>query len=121
MSFRRVFPFVLAAIAAVFFVLSCGSDKQRLVEMANTTKHVGGNAQMGSVMFPHDKHEAKDIKCTVCHHKENNPSRDKVCAECHVGDDGMNTMHKLCIDCHIASKKGPRECDGCHGPVIKRG
>lgn len=123
MSFKRVFPFLIAAAAAVFFVVSCGSDKQkqRIVEITKVTKVINGNPQMGIVAFPHDVHDAEGIKCVICHHKVHNDRREKVCAECHVGEEGMTAMHKLCLDCHISSKKGPRECDACHGMIIKKG
>ena len=27
---------------------------------------------------------------------------------------GYKKMHALCVDCHIASKKGPQQCFDCH-------
>lgn len=118
MSFKRVFPFVLAA-AVAFFLVSCGSDAQKTVDVTKVTKLLGTSPAAGPVKFPHDVHDVDKMKCAKCHHKENNDAREKVCAECHVGDAGMETMHKLCYGCHLSVKDGPRECGECHGTLEK--
>ncbi|MBN1495701.1 MAG: cytochrome c3 family protein [Spirochaetes bacterium] len=68
----------------------------------------------GVVHFSHKTHEGLGIQCIECHHKKDNPERIKQCATCHIGDNGYNTMHGLCLDCHIAKKDGPQNCQGCH-------
>jgi hypothetical protein len=118
MSCKRVFPYVLAVIAAgaAFFLVSCGSDTQKTVAITKTTE----SPQVGVVNFPHEAHGKAGVKCVECHHKVNNAERDKVCANCHFGEEGINTMHKLCVDCHISAKKGPRQCDGCHTQQVRK-
>jgi len=117
MFLKRVFPYVLAVIAVctAFFLISCGSDPQKTVEIHKTA----GEPQVGMVDFPHDAHNKAGIQCVECHHKKNNPERNKLCADCHAEEDGLTTMHKLCVDCHLSVKKGPRQCDGCHNTLKK--
>lgn len=71
-------------------------------------------SQVGAVKMSHKAHEEKGLKCEVCHHKKNNPDREKKCAKCHYGQNGYDTMHGLCIDCHIQRKEGPQKCKECH-------
>ena len=69
------------------------------------------------VKFNHDKHEAKKVKCVVCHHKINNDDRIKICAgdNCHAGKGAVETIHKFCINCHKSNLKiAPTECAACH-------
>lgn len=116
MSFKRVFPFALALLIAcsTFALMSCGSKSAATMEITKVTRDSGETPQVGVVNFPHSVHEKENIKCIECHHKFSNDERSKVCAECHVGNDGMNTMHELCLDCHLNAKKGPRQCSDCH-------
>lgn len=69
---------------------------------------------VGAVSFSHKTHEDIGMKCVECHHKKDNPERIKQCASCHKGDNGYETMHGLCVDCHIAKKDGPQRCKECH-------
>ena len=119
MFLKRVFPYVLAAIAVctAFFLISCGSDPQKTVEIKKTVK--ANEAQAGLVNFPHSAHSKAGVQCVECHHKKGNPERDKTCVNCHQGESGMTTMHGLCVDCHLSVKKGPRQCDGCHVTLRK--
>ncbi len=118
MSFKRVLPLVLAAAVACF-VVSCGSDAQKTVDITKVTTLSGTSPKAGPVKFPHDVHDVDKMKCAKCHHKEYNDERVKVCADCHVGDAGMETIHNLCYGCHLSVKDGPRECSGCHGTLAK--
>jgi len=70
--------------------------------------------QVGAVTMSHKVHEDNGIQCFDCHHQENNDDRIKQCAKCHNGEDGYDTMHGLCVDCHIGMGKGPQECMECH-------
>ena len=120
MFLKRVFPYVLSVIAVctAFFLFSCGSEPQKtVVEMRKTIEE----AQAGVVVFPHEVHDKAGVKCVDCHHKKYNDERNKTCAsaECHTGEAGLTTMHKLCVDCHLSVRKGPRQCDGCHKELIK--
>ena len=118
MFLKRVFPYALAALAVctAFFLISCGSDPQKTVEIHRTAS----SPQTGKVDFPHSVHSKAGIQCVECHHKKNNPERDKNCAACHQEENGLATMHKICVDCHLSVKKGPRQCDGCHKPLIRK-
>ncbi len=69
---------------------------------------------VGAVVMSHRTHEQQGLDCFACHHKHDNPEREKVCAKCHIGDNGYETMHGLCLDCHIAKKDGPQKCMECH-------
>jgi hypothetical protein len=69
---------------------------------------------VGAVTMSHNVHGQHGIQCIDCHHKNNNDDRIKECARCHSGDKGYNTMHGLCVDCHISKNKGPQKCMECH-------
>jgi len=69
---------------------------------------------VGAVTMSHSVHEQHGVKCADCHHKNDNPERIKQCAKCHYGEKGFNTMHGLCVDCHISVRKGPQKCMECH-------
>jgi hypothetical protein len=71
--------------------------------------------QVGTVIFPHKTHEDEaGLKCEYCHHKKGNDDRIKQCAVCHNGYAGFDTMHGLCVDCHISRANGPQKCMQCH-------
>ena len=69
---------------------------------------------VGAVTMSHSVHENHGLKCVDCHHKNGNDERVKKCAPCHYGYEGFNTMHGLCVDCHISVRKGPQKCMECH-------
>jgi len=71
-------------------------------------------SQVGAVMMSHKVHEDQGMACVDCHHKIGNDDRSKKCAECHKGQAGYETMHGLCVDCHIGKRKGPEKCMECH-------
>ncbi len=70
--------------------------------------------QVGAVTMSHKVHEKQGMACDTCHHKKGNDAREKKCAKCHNGQAGYEKMHGLCVDCHIAKKKGPQKCMECH-------
>ncbi len=70
--------------------------------------------QVGAVTMSHKIHAEQGMECIDCHHKKGNDARIKQCAKCHTGQAGYETMHGLCVDCHIAKKKGPQKCMECH-------
>lgn len=70
--------------------------------------------QVGAVTMSHKVHEDLGMQCYDCHHKANNDDRIKQCAKCHNGTAGYDTMHGLCVDCHIGKGKGPQQCMECH-------
>ena len=121
MFLKRVFPYVLAAIAVctAFFLISCGSDPPKTMKVEKTVK--ANEIQAGIVYFPHDPHSKAGVQCVECHHKKGNPEREKKCAidGCHQGESGLKTMHELCVGCHLSVKKGPRPCNECHTPLKK--
>ncbi len=71
-------------------------------------------ARVGAVKLSHKKHEGAKIACVRCHHRNNNPGREKKCAACHRGGTGYETIHGLCINCHAERDQGPRRCGKCH-------
>ena len=72
------------------------------------------NNYVSAVKMSHWKHEKKGVHCEVCHHKKGNDDRIKQCAACHKGKAGDETMHNLCINCHVSKKEGPSMCQDCH-------
>jgi len=116
------------AVAILFALNSCkmdptltGLQSTDKVTITKTTKFGKGSdrispmkSQLGAVVMSHKVHEKAGLKCIDCHHKDNNDDRIKQCAVCHKGDNGYETLHGLCVDCHIAKKKGPQECMQCH-------
>lgn len=93
------------------------TDKVTITKITKFGKAPDGSplkGNVGVVVMSHKTHQEEGLTCFDCHHKENNPEREKVCARCHIGDDGYETMHGLCLDCHIAKKDGPQKCMECH-------
>jgi len=72
------------------------------------------DAQLLYVKMPHNLHEEAGVECQTCHHKFDNPERNKICADCHYGEEGDRIIHTFCIDCHSNSNEGPTKCDECH-------
>jgi len=121
---RNTLP-VIMTIAAGIIAASCSLDPWTVGEsptdVVSITKVTAfpkdGNvlkSQVGTVRMSHKVHQEKGLTCINCHHKHENPEREKRCAVCHNGESGYNTMHGLCVDCHIARKEGPQKCKECH-------
>ncbi len=128
MEIKKCMPLAVAVIIGMFIV-SCkldpwtsGDTPTDIVTITKTTRAFDKEkssgkeykSQVGAVKMSHKVHEDKGIPCEKCHHKKGNPDREKKCALCHTGDNGYNTMHGLCLDCHIARKEGPQKCKECH-------
>ena len=115
-------------VLAAFMVSSCSLDPWvggkeypnivTITKISSYGKSADGVSPMksavGAVKFSHKTHEDAGVKCINCHHKKDNPDRIKQCASCHRGDNGYETMHGLCVDCHIEKKEGPQHCKECH-------
>ncbi len=127
MKCNHIFIASITAMAA-FMASACsldpwvaGKEYPDMVTITKTTasgKAADGVSPMksavGAVRFSHKIHEDVGMKCVECHHKKANPDRIKQCASCHKGDNGYETMHGLCVDCHIEKKEGPQHCKECH-------
>ena len=126
MNFKKLSPLVIAGLLIVT-VISCGRDPWVLgdgatdkVTITKITKFGTASdgspfkGNVGAVVMSHKTHEDAGLTCYDCHHKNSNPEREKVCAKCHIGDNGYETMHGLCLDCHIGKKEGPQKCMECH-------
>lgn len=109
-------------ISCSFDPWNAGKSQTDVVLITKITKRLDANmnkpplrSQVGSVKMSHKTHqEEAGLSCVDCHHKKGNDSREKRCAACHYGDNGYETMHGLCVDCHIGRKKGPVKCKECH-------
>ena len=71
-------------------------------------------ARIRPVRMSHKEHEESGVACVRCHHRNNNPEREKKCAACHRGGPGYETIHGLCRGCHDDRRRGPRSCGDCH-------
>lgn len=71
-------------------------------------------ARMGTVTFPHAKHQAIQTDCKACHHQGVEAGK---CTSCHgvkpEAPKAKDVFHKLCKDCH-AKQNGPTKCKQCH-------
>ena len=64
------------------------------------------NAKMAPVIFSHGAH-GKTIKCSVCHHKDKDPTAPEKCGTCHLLKDvkekataSTDAFHGQCQTCH---------------------
>ena len=128
MKIFRLFPVLICLLSLA--VVSCEtdswksrvnmkSDKVTITKITAYGKQKESETlykgQVGAVVFSHDVHENDvGLTCEACHHKNDNEDRIKQCAVCHNGYEGYDTMHGLCLDCHISRNDGPQECMGCH-------
>jgi hypothetical protein len=125
---KKILPIAAAVIIAIL-IASCkydawqaGDSPTDIVSITKITRNLDASkpeenkyaSQVGTVRMSHKVHQDKGLKCVDCHHVKNNPEREKTCAKCHRGDNGYETMHGLCVDCHIARKEGPVKCKECH-------
>jgi len=119
--FLCAFTVVLMACESDPWIHKGNSSDTDLVVISKVTAYgtqkdgiSGFKGQVGAVTMSHKVHEDLGMQCFDCHHKENNDDRIKQCAKCHYGKAGYDTMHGLCVDCHIEKDKGPQQCMGCH-------
>lgn len=128
MELKRILP-IAAAVIIVIVIVSCkydpwqaGDSPTDVVSITKITRNPDAakpgesiyKSQVGTVHMSHKAHQDEGLKCVDCHHVKNNPEREKKCAACHQGDNGYETMHGLCVDCHIARNAGPQKCKECH-------
>ena len=127
MKIFKLFPLFLCFLFSVIF-FACDMDPwlqggnrvdtdKVVITKITTNKPINGpkyKGNVGAVTMSHSVHENHGLQCADCHHKNDNPERTKQCAKCHNGDKGFNTMHGLCVDCHISKNKGPQKCMECH-------
>jgi hypothetical protein len=95
-------------------------------------------SSFGSVAFNHKAHTDGGWKCEVCHHgsKSEKPPKEgmqyQACRDCHskstaapmktkVAFHAVGAKAGVCIDCHVAEKKGPAKCSDCHVKAPKQG
>jgi hypothetical protein len=114
---KYLFVSLIIFVFAAFPLIMCkqepkleGTRDTNLVTISKVNK----DAQMGAVTMTHVKHEDAGVKCIVCHHKEHNDDRIKICSKCHLGEGADELMHNLCVNCHKEKKKGPTDCTACH-------
>jgi hypothetical protein len=125
---KKFLPIAAAVIIGII-IASCkydpwqaGDSPTDVVSITKVTRNLEApkpgdtvyKSQVGTVRMSHKAHQDKGLKCVDCHHVKNNPEREKTCAKCHKGENGYETMHGLCVDCHIARKEGPQKCKECH-------
>lgn len=128
MKLKMILPFTVSIII-IMLIVSCkydpwqsGDSPTDVVSITKITRNFDTakpeeilyKSQVGTVRMSHKAHQDKGMTCVDCHHLKNNPEREKKCAACHQGDNGYETLHGLCVDCHIASNEGPQKCKECH-------
>jgi hypothetical protein len=119
------------ALALVAMALVAGPAVALAQEKAPTTVVLKG-APMGGVKFNHAAHQKiVGDKCETCHHASKPEkalaSKHQKCQDCHtkVATAPMKTKTQtafhdpmakkgVCMDCHVAQKKGPAKCADCH-------
>ena len=133
MELKKILP-IIGVVIIGGLAASCGLDpwvtEEKPTDIVTITKTTRSfdkqqsegkvyKSQVGAVKMSHKIHEEKGLKCIDCHHKNikgknANPDREKICAKCHYGENGYETLHGLCVDCHIKRKAGPQKCKECH-------
>lgn len=77
-------------------------------------------AKKAPVRFSHQKHMAKELECTACHHTWDGTSKILKCssAGCH---DQPSKKEKMSFYKAFHASKAPQSCIGCHKAAIKQG
>jgi uncharacterized alpha/beta hydrolase family protein len=81
-------------------------------------------AKMAPVTFSHGAH-GKTISCSICHHKDNDPTKPEKCGTCHLVKDvkekappAQDAFHGKCQACHKENDakgvRAPTRCNDCH-------
>ncbi|RNC70667.1 MAG: cytochrome C [Desulfuromonadales bacterium] len=76
-----------------------------LTGMAGAVETITYPNRIGTVVFPHKKHQGALGQCRGCHEK--GPGKID-------GFDKVLAHGKGCKGCHAEMKKGPLQCSGCH-------
>jgi hypothetical protein len=111
---------VLSIFTLIFVINSAGAQKMP----GNTMTLKLENAKMAPVVFSHGAH-GKTISCSICHHKDSDPTKPEKCGVCHLVRDvkekappAQDAFHGKCRTCHNESAaKGvrvPTGCNDCH-------
>lgn len=110
---RWVLGFIVGLLA---FGLALGSAlAQKKPKMPADFAFPQGKGSLGKVVFSHEKHFAKDLKCTACHvrvfkMKKGKSgtltmaamSEGKFCGACHNGNKAFSTKDAAtCSKCHL--------------------
>lgn len=81
---------------------------------ANGPATVALKASLGTVSFPHEKHQTAVASCETCHHKGVEQGACHHCHEATAGaPQGKDAFHQVCRGCHEKTS-GPTQCSGCH-------
>ena len=89
---------IIAAVSLTLFTAS-------LAVAATGPATIALPAKMGTVNFPHAKHQEMLKDCKKCHASE---------AGGKIAGFGKDIAHKTCKGCHEEMKKGPTKCGECH-------
>ena len=114
----------IIAVLFISTIISTINSTQAQKTPADTMTLKLENAKMPPVVFPHNVH-AKTINCTVCHHKDKDPTAPERCGTCHLVKEvkekappTQDAFHAECQTCHKEAKsKGvsaPTNCNECH-------
>jgi hypothetical protein len=116
-------PIIIALLIISTFIFIINSASAQKMP-GNTMTLKLENAKMAPVVFSHDAH-AKTIKCSICHHKDKNPTGPEQCRTCHLVKDvkekalpAQDAFHGQCQTCHkenvAKGVKAPTSCNDCH-------
>ena len=108
-------------ISTFIFVINSASAQKM---PGNTMTLKLENAKMAPVTFSHGAH-GKTISCSICHHKDKDPTKPEKCGTCHLVRDvkekappAQDAFHDKCRTCHKESAakgaKAPTGCNDCH-------
>ncbi len=86
-------------VAAAALTLFCAATA-----LAAGPESIALPAKMGTVTFPHKKHQEMLKDCKICHEK--GPGK--------IEGLGKDWAHKTCKGCHETKKAGPTKCGECH-------
>lgn len=86
-------------IAAVALTLFCA-----VTALAAGPETITLPTKMGTVTFPHKKHQEMLKDCKICHEK--GPGK--------IEGFSKDWAHKTCKGCHTEKKAGPTKCGECH-------
>ena len=101
-----------ALVVLVALAFLAGSSLAAVAAMGPTEVKLPAK-MMGTVTFPHAKHQKLVKDCKTCHHKGVAAG---ACRSCHNGDKAPKfkvVAHKLCKGCH-KKENGPTSCHDCH-------
>jgi hypothetical protein len=121
---RQKRSFLIIAVVFIAVLVFATNNVTAQKTPADTMTLKLENAKMAPVTFSHGAH-GKTNKCSLCHHKDKDPTGPEKCGTCHllkeVKDKAIpatDAFHKQCQTCHKEAKsKGvgaPTNCNECH-------